>query len=57
MAGGGGFGDPGERDPGQVAADVLNEMVSAETAYSVYKVVLEKDGSVNKSATRKLREN
>jgi N-methylhydantoinase B len=34
--GGGGFGPPGERDPGAVARDVENGLVSAEAARDVY---------------------
>jgi N-methylhydantoinase B/oxoprolinase/acetone carboxylase alpha subunit len=34
--GGGGFGDPAERDPAQVAADVAARRVSPEAAATVY---------------------
>jgi N-methylhydantoinase B len=36
--GGGGFGDPGERDPADVAADVAADRVSPEAAAKVYGV-------------------
>lgn len=40
-AGGGGWGDPLERDPGRVAADVREEYVSLEAARDQYGVVFE----------------
>ena len=39
-AGGGGWGDPFERDPEAVRQDVLDELVSLEAAHDVYGVVL-----------------
>lgn len=39
-SGGGGFGDPTERDPEMVRSDVLNGYVSAVAAESVYGVIL-----------------
>ena len=36
LPGGGGFGDPRKRDPKEVAADVRNGLVSAETAERIY---------------------
>ena len=38
--GGGGYGDPLERDPQMVLRDVINEKVSVEAAQSVYGVVV-----------------
>ena len=38
--GGGGYGDPRERDPARVLADVLEGWVSAEQARDVYRVAL-----------------
>jgi N-methylhydantoinase B len=38
LPGGGGFGDPRERDPEKVRADVRNGLVSAEAAEKVYGV-------------------
>jgi N-methylhydantoinase B len=59
--GGGGWGDPLDRDPARVLGDVLDEYVSAEAARSSYGVVLR--GSledytleVDEGATRRLRE-
>jgi N-methylhydantoinase B len=40
-AGGGGWGDPFERDPRDVAMDVLNGYVSAQQAVNAYGVVLD----------------
>lgn len=55
MAGGGGWGDPLERDPAAVAADVRAEKVSMEAAREAYGVVLSTDGDVDEAATRALR--
>jgi N-methylhydantoinase B/oxoprolinase/acetone carboxylase alpha subunit len=53
-AGGGGFGDPLERDAEAVAADVLDEKVSAEAALARYGVVV-RDGELDRDATRAAR--
>jgi N-methylhydantoinase B len=53
--GGGGFGDPAERDPALVAHDVREGYVSRERAKSVYKVALTAEGQVSKDLTAKLR--
>ena len=56
--GGGGFGDPLERDPAQVAFDVTENMaVSAEAAHQIYGVVIAADGSLDAPATEQLRSN
>jgi N-methylhydantoinase B len=52
MAGGGGFGDPRERDPAQVAADVRNGLVSAQRALEDYGVLLDDRGEPDLTATR-----
>jgi N-methylhydantoinase B len=52
--GGGGYGDPLERDPSQVERDVLNRLVSEEMARSQYGILLA-DGSVDREATEQLR--
>lgn len=52
--GGGGYGDPLERDPTRVERDVRNRLVSAEMARKQYGVVLA-DGSVDREATERLR--
>lgn len=54
--GGGGYGDPLERDPGMVLEDVLNGKVSKDTAELDYGVILGLDGlSVDMAATEHLR--
>jgi N-methylhydantoinase B len=44
-AGGGGYGDPTERDPATVLKDVQGGYVSSASAYDVYGVVLSSDGT------------
>jgi N-methylhydantoinase B len=54
---GGGWGDPRDRDPRAVLADVLDEIVSAEAAREVYGVVLTSDAkAVDPEATARLRQ-
>ncbi|HET7201431.1 MAG TPA: hydantoinase B/oxoprolinase family protein [Burkholderiales bacterium] len=53
--GGGGWGEPLERDPERVRWDVLEEFVSRDAARDQYGVVLDDDLSVNEAATRALR--
>ena len=55
MPGGGGLGDPAERDPELVASDVGNGFIGKESARALYKVVLRGDLSVDSEATNKLR--
>lgn len=55
LAGGGGFGDPLQRDPDMVAEDVANGLVSAESAEADYGVILTDDGKVDERATVKRR--
>ena len=55
-AGGGGLGDPLERDPALVATEVDQELVSKEAASSEYGVVLRDDGAVDEAATEQRRE-
>ncbi|WP_406317502.1 hydantoinase B/oxoprolinase family protein [Streptosporangium sp. NBC_01639] len=43
-AGGGGYGDPLDRDPAAVVADVLDGYVSAEAAEQSYGVIVDGDG-------------
>src|SRR5699024_2191118 len=52
--GGGGFGDPLDREPQLVAADVGNEYVSMDDAHNLYGVVLN-DGVIDDRATDALR--
>ena len=53
--GGGGFGDPKDRDPALVARDARLGYVSRRAALSEYKVVLRDDLSVDAAATAKVR--
>jgi N-methylhydantoinase B len=55
LPGGGGFGNPAERDPYQVASDVADGLVTAEIARRDYRVALAADGAVDRAATAKLR--
>lgn len=54
MPGGGGIGNPMERDPAAVETDVRRGFVSAEAARAVYGVVIS-DGAVDADATAQLR--
>jgi N-methylhydantoinase B len=54
LAGGGGWGDPLERDPAQVLRDVRNEFLSVTKAASDYGVVITA-GAVDVAATERLR--
>jgi N-methylhydantoinase B len=54
--GGGGYGDPLERDPVMVRSDVINGYVSYEKAREAYGVVIDPEtGEVDAQATEKLR--
>jgi N-methylhydantoinase B len=54
--GGGGFGDPLDREPARVAADVRNEKITPEFARREHGVVLDPDsGEVDQPATDALR--
>ena len=56
LAGGGGWGDPLERNPEHVLADVRNEYVSVDGARRDYGVVIDDSAwSVDVAATEKLR--
>jgi N-methylhydantoinase B len=60
-AGGGGYGDPLERDPQAVLEDVLERWVSARAAHTIYGVVLAEAGpagalAVDVKATRERRD-
>ena len=54
-AGGGGWGDPLNREPLRVRMDVIEEYVSREDARDVYGVVLDAEKNVDEEATLKLR--
>lgn len=53
--GGGGYGDPLERDPEAVRADVRALAVSLVAARDIYGVVLDPEGDVDTDATTQLR--
>jgi N-methylhydantoinase B len=53
--GGGGWGDPLERDPAAVRADVVEQFISPQAAREHYGVVLRGDGSVDHAATEQAR--
>nr|WP_294502751.1 hydantoinase B/oxoprolinase family protein [uncultured Rhodopila sp.] len=55
LPGGAGMGDPGERDPGLVARDVRNGLVSAHNARVVYKVAVSGSGEIDADETARLR--
>jgi N-methylhydantoinase B len=61
-SGGGGFGDPLERDPQLVLEDVMDEWLNIETAKEFYGVVIEEidaeacDYRINEEETAKARE-
>lgn len=55
-AGGAGYGDPLEADPEFVAQDVVNQIISRETAEQIYKIVYnETQREIDFSATEALR--
>jgi N-methylhydantoinase B len=54
--GGGGWGDPLDRDPELVRADIVEELVSLDAAREQYGVVLSQGLSVDLPATKSLRE-
>ncbi len=55
--GGGGYGDPIDRDPDLVLEDVLKDLVSPECAKSIYGVIVEVDKKqVDLSKTKKQRD-
>ena len=56
-SGGGGVGDPAQRDPEMVREDVVNEVVSPAAARNVYRVVLDPNNlAIDRAGTRALRE-
>jgi N-methylhydantoinase B len=56
LPGGGGMGDPHERDPELVRQDVLDGLVSLEQARDAYGVALTADGAVDPLETAGLRD-
>ena len=55
LPGGGGMGDPAERDPALVAADVRAGLVSIENARTRYRVAVSDAGIIDERATEALR--
>jgi N-methylhydantoinase B len=53
-SGGGGFGDPLERDPARVAADLAEGYVTPEAAETIYGIALA-DGAIDPEATARRR--
>jgi N-methylhydantoinase B len=53
-SGGGGWGDPLERDPASVLDDVQNSYITPEAARTAYGVVI-RNGVIDEAATRKAR--
>jgi N-methylhydantoinase B len=53
--GGGGWGDPLERDPAAVRTDVQEEFISGRSARADYGVVLRDDLSIDQAATETTR--
>ena len=55
LPGGGGFGNPADRDPEQVALDVADGLISRQTAVQDYRVSVTSDGALDRQATAQLR--
>ena len=56
VQGGGGYGDPLDREPDRVAADVRQGLVTARSADLIYGVVLRTDGAADPAATATRRD-
>lgn len=55
-AGGGGYGNPAEREPSLVLEDVQDELLSCRDARNIYRVAInEKDLSLDEEGTQRLR--
>ncbi len=54
-SGGGGFGSPLMRPPGEVAHDARERWISVDAARSVFGVVIGPDGGADEAASEKLR--
>jgi N-methylhydantoinase B len=54
--GGGGYGDPLDRDPERVVSDIRRNLVSADTAQKLYGVVRSADGNLDAAATQQRRD-
>ena len=55
LPGGGGFGDPRERDPARVRDDVRDGLITAEEARRDYGVAIDAQGEIDAAATARLR--
>jgi N-methylhydantoinase B len=55
LPGGAGYGDPLERPPARVAADVADGIIAREAAARDYGVVLTSDAAADEAATAKMR--
>ena len=55
LPGGGGFGDPRQRDPKLVRDDVLDGLITADEARSDYGVVIDTRGEIDLAETARLR--
>jgi len=55
-AGGGGYGDPLDRDPERVAADLSDAYISPTVAHNLYGLVLDERQRVDAAATRARRQ-
>jgi len=53
---GGGYGDPFQRDPGRVLTDVIDELISRQSAERDYGVAITKELVLDHSATATLRQ-
>ncbi len=56
-SGGGGYGDPLERDFERIERDIAEQYISREQAEAEYRAVLREDGAVDPEATIRLRNN
>ena len=56
LPGGAGMGDPLTRDPGLVARDVRDGLVSVENARLIYHVVINDEGKFERMATQAPRD-
>lgn len=55
LFGGGGYGDPVQRDPSAVAADFKAGQVTVQTAERIYGVIVDASGAVDGASTEKSR--
>ena len=53
--GGGGYGPPASRDPGEVHRDVRDGLVTRNQARALYRIVVDEGGEIDSAATASLR--